>query len=504
MSEQRPGHERDETIAAVKPTLRRDRVPRRGPGRPERHGLALGLATVGLVGLTLAVFFVLPRFVERSAPAAPQPAADGGAAETADESAEPGLSPERRAELQAEAEQRLADLLNQQERLENRSADRWGGEDWSRYVELARDGDDAYLADDFETALEAYESALAIGRGLVERSAEIVDSSLATARTAFEAGNAELAIEQLELVLSIEPDNAAAEELRARAEQLPDVLELVERAETLRREGDLEEARDALEQALELDPDWTPAREALDGVRAALREQRFDSLLSNGYAALAREDWSAAREQFNAALEIRPDSSEARDGVAEADQGAKLEQIALAEARAAAFERRELWQRAIDQYEAVLETDPTLEFAQEGLKRARSRADLDAKLERLINQPTLLFDDGVLADARRLLDEARTLAEPETRLMGQVEELERLIERATTPVTVELRSDRMTEVTVYKVGELGTFAQTEIEVRPGRYTIVGSRRGYRDVRETITVLPGESLGPVTIVCEEQI
>lgn len=504
MSEQRPGHEPDDTIVAVKPTLRRDRVPHAGPRARARRGLVLGLATTALAGLMVAVFFVLPRLVERPEPAAPQAEAGDGAAGTSAESAAPELSPERRAELQAEAEQRLADLLNQQERLENRSAERWGGEDWMRYEELARAGDDAFLADDFEAALEAYESALEVGRGLVERSGRIVDSSLATARTAYEAGNAELALEQLELVLSIEPDNAAAGDLRARVEHLPAVLALVERAGTLRRAGDLEAARAALEQALEMDPEWTPARSALEGVRATLREQRFESLLSNGYAALSREDWETAREAFNAALDMRPDSSEARDGLAEADQGAKLDEIELAEARAAAFERRELWQRAIDQYEAVLETDPTLEFAQQGLERARSRADLDAKLERIIDEPSLLFDDGVLADARRLLEDARSLAEPDTRLMSQVEELERLIGLATTPVTVELRSDQMTEVTIYRVGELGTFAQTEIEVRPGRYTIVGSRRGYRDVRETITVLPGQSPDPVTIVCEEQI
>jgi hypothetical protein len=69
---------------------------------------------------------------------------------------------------------------------------------------------------------------------------------------------------------------------------------------------------------------------------------------------------------------------------------------------------------------------------------------------------------------------------------------------------VTLVSDNATEVTVYRVGELGTFAARELELKPGRYTAVGSRRGFRDVRETFTVLPGRENGPVTVVCVESI
>lgn len=503
MTEQRPDSRNEDTIVAVRPGLER-RGSRTAPGRrPTREGLWLGLASVALLALVLAVFFVLPRLVERPAPE-PGDRAAGTAEETPAAPDAPERSPEELERLEAEAEQRLADLLNQQERLEDRSVERWGGEDWARYEELERTGDDAFLADDFERATDAYETALDVGRGLLERSDEIVGSALAAGRTAFMAGNAEQALEQLDLVISIDADHEEARRLHARAEKLPEVLELVDRGETLRRQGDYEDARAAYEDALEIDPSWPAARQALEAVEARLRERRFESLLSSGFAALGREDWDQATARFNEALEMRPGSADARDGLAEAEAGRQLDEIELAEARAAAFERRELWQRAIEQYEAALDTDPTLEFAQQGLARARSRADLDAKLERLIAEPTLLFDDGVLADSRRLLEQARPLAEPDTRLDSQVAELERLVELASTPVTVELRSDEMTEVTVYKVGEIGTFASTEIEVRPGRYTIVGSRRGYRDVRETITVLPDENPGPVTIVCEEQI
>ncbi|HSG65489.1 MAG TPA: hypothetical protein VLD39_10825, partial [Gammaproteobacteria bacterium] len=167
-------------------------------------------------------------------------------------------------------------------------------------------------------------------------------------------------------------------------------------------------------------------------------------------------------------------------------------------------ERRELWDQAIAQYEAALGEDQALVFAQQGLARARARADLDSKLSHLLSNPNLLFDDGVLADAGTLLADARGVTDPGPRLTEQTSELDRLLRLASTPVSVELESDQLTAVTVYRVGPLGTFARRTLELRPGTYTAVGSRDGFRDVRATFTVLPGRALEPVRIACVEPI
>ena len=67
---------------------------------------------------------------------------------------------------------------------------------------------------------------------------------------------------------------------------------------------------------------------------------------------------------------MRPQAREAQDGLTQAEQGIRLDQIALVEARALAFERRELWDQAIAQYRGALEGDPNLVFAKEGLERS--------------------------------------------------------------------------------------------------------------------------------------
>ncbi len=67
-----------------------------------------------------------------------------------------------------------------------------------------------------------------------------------------------------------------------------------------------------------------------------------------------------------------------------------------------------------------------------------------------------------------------------------------------------LESDNITRVTVYRIGELGSFARHTLELVPGTYTVVGTRPGYRDVRRELAVRPGQVPEVLVIRCEERI
>jgi hypothetical protein len=47
------------------------------------------------------------------------------------------------------------------------------------------------------------------------------------------------------------------------------------------------------------------------------------------------------------------------------------------------------------------------------------------------------------------------------------------------------------------------FETKELSLRPGQYTAVGSRRGFRDVRVVFEVSPDQT-APVYIACSEAI
>ena len=89
-------------------------------------------------------------------------------------------------------------------------------------------------------------------------------------------------------------------------------------------------------------------------------------------------------------------------------------------------------------------------------------------------------------------------------IVTQARPVERLIAGAEKPVRVALASDNQTEVTIYRVGRLGAFEHKDMELLPGRYTVVGVRPGYRDVRRELTLLPGSAAPTLVIRCEEPI
>ncbi len=192
------------------------------------------------------------------------------------------------------------------------------------------------------------------------------------------------------------------------------------------------------------------------------------------------------------------------DGLVQAEEGARRSRIENLRAEAAAAETAERWSAALAAYEGILKEDGNLAFAQEGATRARNRRDLDARLDGYLNDPLRLASDSVLAAARKDLEAARAISPATPRLEEQILRLDRQLELAVRPVPVTILSDNATEVTVYRVGRLGTFEQQEIRLKPGRYTVVGNRMGYRDVRQEFTIMPGQDAAPVTVRCEEPI
>jgi tetratricopeptide (TPR) repeat protein len=494
----------EETVVPIRPGLRAARADAApSPAAVQvrtRTPLWQYLAGALLIAAAVFAFALLPRLMDKShdrpAVAAPAPATSAPAA--------PQLSAEERAALKSQADALLAKLLSQQSQLDALHADAWGAERYARYKELGNSGEDAFLANDFAKAVEKYTDATAVGAELLARSAQIVQHALAAAQEAFEAANAEVAIAQYDVVLGIEPENTAAKAGRARAQRLPDVLALVARGNAERDAGEPQKALAAYREALAIDPRWEPASRGLAAVTAGVRDSDFELAMSQGSKALAAENYTEAQKQFQTALALRPQAHEAQDGLTQAQEGAKLGKIALTDARALAFERRELWDQAIAQYKGALADDPTLVFATAGLARSEKRAGLDAKLRNLIDNPTLLFGDTVLADARKLVVEARGVADPGPVLTDQIDKLDRLVTLAATPLAVQLQSDQHTEVTVYRVGTLGSFASKELQLRPGTYTAIGSRNGFHDVRQTFTVVPGRTLPPISVICSEPI
>jgi len=233
-------------------------------------------------------------------------------------------------------------------------------------------------------------------------------------------------------------------------------------------------------------------------------EPAFVAAMSSGLLALENGDWDAAREAFETASSLRPAAPEVADGLARTAAAERRALVNTGTVRGLELEASEDWAEAEKTYLQVLAVEPEAADAIEGRDRAARRAALDERLQYHIANPGRLASPGVFEDATELLAEARELDPRGPRLEAQLSRLEESLETASTPVPVVVVSDNLTQVAIYRVDRLGTFSKRELRLRPGTYTAVGSRDGFRDVRVQFTVTAGAAPAAVTVVCTEQL
>ena len=129
---------------------------------------------------------------------------------------------------------------------------------------------------------------------------------------------------------------------------------------------------------------------------------------------------------------------------------------------------------------------------------------LHAQLDHYLADTTRLYSAEPLANARKLLAANRQIPDNEPALARKVAQLQEAVRLAVIPVELLIRSDNQTEVLIYHVGRLGRFAEKKITLRPGRYTVTGTRAGFRDVRKVVNLRPDSAMQSLLIRCEEPI
>ncbi|MGB1110179.1 MAG: hypothetical protein ACPG4N_07475, partial [Gammaproteobacteria bacterium] len=172
--------------------------------------------------------------------------------------------------------------------------------------------------------------------------------------------------------------------------------------------------------------------------------------------------------------------------------------------QAGSAEAQEDWQSAKSRYQQALKLDPASSFAQDGLSRSEEFIALNGKLDHYLKRPELLRDAGARDTAGNLLLIANAQSVDRPKLRAKAERLSEMRVAASKLIPVTLHSDGKTQVTIYRVGRLGTFQRHQLELTPGDYTVVGSRDGFRDVRHTLTIVPQDEAKSINISCQERI
>jgi len=466
-------------------------------------------ALLALVVLVVAVVFWLPgRISQQTTPPisavedkAPAPAM--AREKPAPEESSP-WSDAQLAKLRKEAQDILANLLDAQFMLEELGVEQWAAEPFVKAKAAATEGDAQYRERRFTEAIASYGQGLEELQALLDSAPLALEEHLERARRAIDDGQIEAAHTALAVAAAIEPDNEELASLKRRATALEQILPLLSQAGDAEESGDLATAKGLLQQATALDPKHPKARSELARVAAALTTQRFNRAMSDGYVALDEGRFAQARSAFNKAAQLVPGSAETTSALQDVSTAETAHRLSSLQRSGQEYETTEQWKDAVAAFEQALQIDDSLMFAREGLKRSKARNQLDQQFRTTIDQPERLSDKAVAEATAILLRQAATISPRGPVLQQQLAQLETLLQKANTPIAVILRSDMETEVTLRKVVRLGRFQEQELTLRPGTYTAVGTRDGYRDVRRTFTVSHDSAPPAVVVTCTEQI
>lgn len=473
------------------------------------------IAAVALCVIAVLVFVLLPRFVSsppareaQSAAVVPTPRAQDPApaasAPAITPPAKPAWDDAALLEARAAAQAARARFDEQLEKLQARGAPSWGAAALGKAQSDAAAGATSFASRDFPAARTAYEAAAAGTTALLAQIPAQLSSALSAGAHALEAGDKAAAQQAFDSARTLDPDNAQAQRGLERVASLDAVRAQLDTAHRLEQAGDLDGARSAWKQALALDRDTQSARDALARLDAQASDAQFRRALSDALDAIDHAKYEVADKQLARARALRPSDPgvlQAATRLGDARRGMKLAEL---QRQGASQVGAEDWAGAVTTYRAAQELDGTVAFAREGVAQAEPRAALGRRLQDYIDRPDRLTSAGGIDDAQRALEQARAVGSPGPRLSSQIASLEKQVLAASTPVDVQLQSDSQTDVTIYKIGPLGRFANHAMQLKPGHYVVIGSRAGYRDVRHELDVPPGAQGLNVAIRCEEAL
>ena len=395
-------------------------------------------------------------------------------------------------------------ILRQQLDLEDTGVIFWAALEYEEINADLEAADNLYREKQFQPALDQYKAVSTSLSQLQSRAISELERHTAWGDKALLKGDVETALTSFTVAVLIDGENADLRYKLARAETLEEVQELVREGELFERNGELDNAESAFKAAINIDGEWRPAKKGITRVQEAITKRNFQLAMSEGFLEISNNNYEAARKAFTQAKKTLPNSNEPNDGLLQVEQSERNDIILGHQKKAAAHIASENWPGAIEEYEAALSIADSLEFAVTGLVYANSRLTLKNKLQEFLSDPTLLQSDVGLAEASTALRQASRARPTTDQLLSHIDIRARLISTARIKIPVTINSDGQTKVTVRRHAVLGKVTNTVVNLIPGRYTVVGQRLGYRDVREDVVVLAGKPSPILEIASTERV
>ncbi len=388
--------------------------------------------------------------------------------------------------LEASLSAQLAELAPLQSRFPNA---------YAATQSVFEEGKQALAQNAFSAAVDAFEETEERVQELAERGVAVVQQLLETGDARLKDLALEAASEAYEDALRIDAGNRKAIQGLEKVSALEGIQEEIAAIDLLIADGRLDAALRATEALLETRPDNPVLSDRRKSIRDLINARDFENLLAEADAAEERGDLVAAIDALEAALEIRADSSlvdRLRRIVEE------RRQIKLETTLGAAFARLQAadYPAARDLYREALSIDESSEEAQQGLERSARLLIAEVEFRENLEAAARTAEAGRFPLAATFFNRAMATRPSNLPETERERSLRQELEVQSEQVTVTIRSDNRTFVSIIGVLPPEQFRTKELSVFPDVYKVRGTRRGEADVEIELRVNARE--GPKTI------
>ena len=330
------------------------------------------------------------------------------------------------------------------------------------------------------------------------------ESAMQTAQQAFDNNQYEQAKAAISKALMLDSSSIQASELAERIELLPEIAALVEQIEVAKVENNRQTELTLINQLLTLTPEREALKQRAQALQTTLNNQKFQSLISQSYAAIDDGRIEAAKSALSQARNIYSNRSELSDVNTAIQQYEKNQRIQSGLTIAAQAESNDNWQAVKTNLEQVVKENPNNKSATEKLAMANNILSLNKQIDDYLESPYRLSNNQLAAQARAAINAAAAYRNESLSLTRKSRELETVLTAVNQTVPVEVRSDNQTFIQVRGVGNVGVVDSKVIQLKPGQYTFEGKRKGYKSKLVEVTIPYDVNRFGLTLVCDEPI
>lgn len=379
----------------------------------------------------------------------------------------------------------------------------WDAALQTRLANIKETATTEFASGNYETALLALNRLLEDGGLAIQGFEAAYQESLEKARVAYDAD----AVAEAKIFIAQALSYKASEEamqFSETVEKLQSVLDLIKLNNVAKVENNVAEERRLSEEIFKLDPARVAYGERVAQIDQQWKDQRYETAIAAGLVAFKKRDLKKLDSAAQQARKIYPSNAET----------AALESKVISLKTDIAFHgflkkgnaaiEQDNWKQANENFAQATALKSDNAEANAGLTISSDILASLYEIQAYNRDPGRLSNEQVSAKATDTIAEAKVLASLSPALAREIVDLEQAIIDQNRPIGIIVISDKLANVFVRGVGQIGYVDRYRIELKPGTYLFEGRRDGFKAKIVEVEIKPTDVLVEVRVIPDERI